>query len=77
MRRHLFTHVDIEIPRPAEQVWAVVTDYATDTIWRKGITEMIPDPGGPPHVGTKAAKYCNSAAASTSPTPPSPKSDPA
>ena len=34
----LFTHVDIEIPRPAEKVWAVVTDYATDTIWRKGIT---------------------------------------
>ena len=52
MSNTLYTHVDIEIPRPAEQVWAVVTDYATDTIWRKGITEMSPDRDGPPHVGT-------------------------
>ena len=52
MSNTLYTHVDIEIPRPAEQVWAVVTDYATDTVWRKGITEMSPDRDGPPHVGT-------------------------
>ena len=52
MTTTLYTHVDIEIPRPAEQVWAVVTDYATDTVWRKGITEMTPDHDGPPHVGT-------------------------
>jgi hypothetical protein len=52
MSNTLYTHVDIEIPRPAEQVWAVVTDYATDTVWRKGITEMTPDRDGPPRVGT-------------------------
>jgi Polyketide cyclase / dehydrase and lipid transport len=52
MSNTLYTHVDIEIPRPAETVWAVVTDYATDTVWRKGITEMTPDRDGPPHVGT-------------------------
>ena len=40
-------------PAPPRQVWAVVTDYATDTVWRKGITEMIPDRDGPPDVGTK------------------------
>ena len=39
-------------PPPRRQVWAVVTDYATDTVWRKGITEMTPDRDGPPHVGT-------------------------
>jgi hypothetical protein len=48
----LYTHVDVEIPRPAMAVWNVVTDYATDTAWRKGITEMTPDRDGPPQVGT-------------------------
>ena len=53
MTKTLYTHVDIEIPRPAETVWAVVTDYASDTVWRKGITEMTPDRDGPPQLGTK------------------------
>ena len=77
MTTTLYTHVDIEIPRPAEQVWAVVTDYATDTVWRKGITEMSPDRDGPPKSAPTSAKCCSSVAASTSPTPPSPKSVPA
>ena len=33
-------------------MWAVVSDYAADTIWRKGIAEMTPDADGPPRVGT-------------------------
>jgi hypothetical protein len=49
----LYTTVDVEIPRPADVVWSVVTDYATDTEWRKGITEMTPDREGPPAVGTQ------------------------
>ena len=53
MTKTLYTHVDIEIPSPAEAVWEVVADYATDTVWRKGITEMTPDRDGPPQVGTK------------------------
>src|SRR5262245_52295263 len=53
MSKTLYTTVDIEIPRPAAAVWGVVTDYATDTVWRKGITEMTPDREGPPRVGTK------------------------
>jgi hypothetical protein len=52
MTKTLYTHVDIEIPRTPEMVWAVVTDYETDTVWRKGITEMTPDRDGPPEVGT-------------------------
>ena len=52
MTHTLYTHVDVEIARPATAVWNVVTDYATDTSWRKGITEMTPDREGPPSVGT-------------------------
>lgn len=48
----LHTHVDIDIARPADAVWDVVTDYATDTTWRRGITEMTPDHDGRPRVGT-------------------------
>ena len=53
MTATLTTHLEIEIPRPPDAVWAVVSDYPTDTIWRKGITEMSADRSGPPSVGTK------------------------
>ena len=53
MTKTMYTSVEIEIPRPADTVWSVVTDYATDTVWRKGITEMNPDRDGPPQLGTK------------------------
>jgi hypothetical protein len=43
----------IDIERPPAEVWAVVSDYAADTIWRKGIVEMTPDADGPPRVGTR------------------------
>lgn len=48
----LTTKVDVAIDRPADDVWSVVTDYATDTEWRKGISAMTPDRDGPPAVGT-------------------------
>lgn len=35
MTKILHSHVDIEIQCPPEQVWSVVSDYATDTRWRK------------------------------------------
>jgi hypothetical protein len=43
----------VDIDRPPADVWAVVSDYATDTRWRKGIVEMSPDTDGPPQVGTR------------------------
>ena len=52
MTTTLHTHVDVTIDRPPEQVWTVVSDYATDTRWRKGIVEMTPDVDGAPAVGT-------------------------
>jgi len=36
----LHTAASVTIDRPATEVWAVVADYATDTRWRKGITEF-------------------------------------
>lgn len=53
MTATVHTSVDVRIARPPGEVWAVVSDYGTDTRWRKGITEMTPDVDGPPVVGTK------------------------
>ena len=52
MTKTLHTHVDVTIDRPPEQVWSVVSDYATDARWRKGIVQMEPDVAGAPAVGT-------------------------
>ena len=49
----LHTHVDVEIGRRPEQVWSIVSDYASDSRWRKGIVEMTPDVEGAPRVGTR------------------------
>ena len=53
MSATITTRLDVEIARPAEAVWAVVSDYPSDTRWRKGITEMTPDREGAPAVGTR------------------------
>ena len=74
MTKTLYTHVDIEIPSPAEAVWEVVADYATDTVWRKGITEMTPDRDGPPQVGTKVREVLKLGGREYAPTPKSPTS---
>lgn len=46
-------HVQIEIDRPAEEVWAVVADYARDAEWRREVTSMVPDPAGEAATGTR------------------------
>jgi hypothetical protein len=48
----LQANADIEIDRPADEVWGLVSDYAADRRWRKGIREMTPDRDGAPQVGT-------------------------
>jgi Polyketide cyclase / dehydrase and lipid transport len=53
MHKVLHTHVDVTIDREPAEVWSVVSDYARDTVWRKGILEMTPDAPGAPRVGTK------------------------
>jgi hypothetical protein len=42
----------VELSRPAAEVWAVVGDYGQDTRWRGGLISMSPEPPGPVRVGT-------------------------
>lgn len=51
--RPIHIEESVTIRRAPEEVWAAVCDYATDHRWRPGITEMRPDPPGPPAVGTR------------------------
>jgi hypothetical protein len=46
-------HVQIEIDRPADEVWAVVADYARDAEWRREVTSMVPEPAGAAAIGTR------------------------
>ena len=43
----------IEIERPADQIWAIVADYARDPEWRGGVRTMRADPAGPVRAGTR------------------------
>lgn len=43
----------IQIARPPAEVWEAIADYSYDREWRKGLTDMSPDPPGGPEVGTK------------------------
>jgi hypothetical protein len=52
MSRPVQISESVTIRRSPEVVWATVSDYATDSVWRPDITEMRPDPPGPPAVGT-------------------------
>lgn len=52
-RRPLVLAETVQIDRPASTVWAVVADYGRDTEWRTGLSEMTPDPAGPPREGTR------------------------
>jgi Polyketide cyclase / dehydrase and lipid transport len=53
MSRSLLIEESVRIGRAPDAVWAMVTDYSSDHLWRPGITEMTPDPPGPPAVGTR------------------------
>jgi hypothetical protein len=53
MSRTLLIEESIRIRRDPDAVWAMITDYSSDHLWRPGITEMTPDPPGPPAVGTR------------------------
>ena len=43
----------VRIARPPEEVWAAIADYSFDREWRDGLSEMTPDPPGPPADGTR------------------------
>jgi hypothetical protein len=46
-------YVQIDIDRPARDVWAVLDDYARDEEWRAEVTTMVPTPAGPAAAGTR------------------------
>jgi hypothetical protein len=48
-------HVEesVRINRTPTEVWDAIADYSFDREWRKGVSDMTPDPTGGPEVGTK------------------------
>lgn len=50
---HHIVEESVSIGRPPAEVWAAIADYPFDLQWRRGITEMTPDPPGPPAPGTR------------------------
>jgi len=59
MARALLIEETIRIACAPDTVWTMVTDYSADHLWRPGITEMTPDPPGPPAVGTHVREVLN------------------
>ena len=43
MGRPLVIEESVTIACPADAVWATVTDYSSDHLWRPGIREMAPE----------------------------------
>lgn len=50
----------VRIARPPEEVWAAIADYSFDREWRNGLSEMTPDPPGPPADGTRVHEVVRS-----------------
>jgi uncharacterized membrane protein len=49
-------NAEVEVDRPARQVWALVADYGRDPQWRAGVATMDPSPPGPVVPGTVTAE---------------------
>lgn len=43
---------EVDVQRPAAQVWAILADYDRDPEWRRGVATMAPAPAGPVRPGT-------------------------
>jgi carbon monoxide dehydrogenase subunit G len=50
----------VQIAKSPAEVWAAIADYSFDLQWRRGLTEMAPDPPGPPSPGTKVHEVVRS-----------------
>jgi Polyketide cyclase / dehydrase and lipid transport len=59
MARAVHIEESVRIRRSPDDVWATVADYGSDHLWRPGITEMTPDPPGPPAAGTRVHEVLN------------------
>jgi Polyketide cyclase / dehydrase and lipid transport len=69
MSRPIHVEESVTVARSPEAVWSVVADYGTDVQWRKGLTDMTPDPPGPPAVGTKVHEVLKTGGRSDGPIP--------
>jgi hypothetical protein len=52
MTKTISYHQSTIVDRPADEVWTYVADYDFDLEWRDGLTDMTPNPHGPPQNGT-------------------------
>jgi uncharacterized protein YndB with AHSA1/START domain len=50
----------VQIAKPPNEVWDAIADYGFDAQWRKGLTDMTPDPPGPAAAGTKVHEVVHS-----------------
>jgi hypothetical protein len=60
MGRTIRVEESVEIARPPAEVWSAIADYGFDREWRKGLSDMTPDPPGPPAPGTKVHEVVRS-----------------
>lgn len=49
-------HAQVDVHRPATEVWAVLADYTRDPSWRAGVLSMTPEPAGAVALGTTATE---------------------
>jgi len=50
----------VQIAKPPSEVWNAIADYSLDLEWRRGLSEMTPDPPGPPAIGTRVHEVVRS-----------------
>ena len=60
MGRTIRVKESVQIARPPAEVWSAIADYGFDREWRNGLTDMTPDPPGPPALGTKVHEVVRS-----------------
>lgn len=60
MGRIVHVEESVQIARSPDEVWAAIADYAFDREWRNGLSDMTPDPPGPPTLGTKVHEVVRS-----------------
>lgn len=60
MSRGVHVQESVEIARPPGEVWDAIADYGFDRSWRRGLTDMTPDPPGGPAVGTRVHEVLRS-----------------
>jgi Polyketide cyclase / dehydrase and lipid transport len=60
MSRGVHVQESVEIARPPGEVWSAIADYGFDRAWRRGLTDMTPDPPGGPAIGTRVHEVLRS-----------------